>query len=366
MSSKSFLQKLAISALFLILISAGVFLIKKTNEIQIFPGQKSEKKNNEKENIFDPGLLTWEMATSNAAWEARDSYSAIVFKDKLWLMGGLDGNDSILAPNMVQYWRAPHFSDVWASENGKDWQLITQDAPWGKRRSIQLAVFKDKLWLIGGWGPAIGCANDIWSSTDGINWRMEASNAAWQGREGHQLVVFKDKLWILGGVRYDLGITKNDVWYSEDGINWIQATSNAAWEGRWDHEVVEFSGKLWLLGGMDLNNKIYNDVWNSEDGISWTQVSESAPWQTRQGFGSVAYKNYLWVIGRFNDAINGGANDIWYSADGINWQKTKEDPIWLGREDITALVFQDKIWFFGGMDASWKWVNEVWNSNLAK
>jgi len=347
------------------LIFTGIFyLIKKP---QIFSDDKNNltQKNQQpieiKEN-FNAGSLIWEEATSSADWVDRDSHAAVVFKDKIWLMGGLNANANVLAPNAVEYWNSIYFKDIWVSDNGLNWQQVATNTPWGSRRSIQVIAFKDKLWLMGDWDPYMGYRNDIWSSEDGINWTQATTSAAWPVREGHYLVVFQNKIWLIGGVLYDKRKTFNAVWYSEDGINWKMATDSAAWSSRWDHAVAAFDGKLWLTGGMDLNDHVFKDVWYSEDGINWTLATNDPPWEQRQGHNMLAYKDKLWLLGRFNDVINKGPNDVWYTEDGINWEKTDTDPDWLGREDSAAVIFQDKMWILGGMNSKWEWTNDVWYS----
>lgn len=314
------------------------------------------------EPAFNPASLSWEQVFLIIPWEPRDSHAVVIFKSKMWLMGGLNANGLVLKPDLVQYEKAPHFSDVWNSEDGQNWQLVAKASPWQNRRSIQVVEFKGKMWLMGGWGPEIGYQNDVWSSEDGVNWAREIKNAAWPAREGHQLVVFQDKMWLIGGVRYDKHQLFNDVWYSEDGINWKEATVNAAFTARWDHAVAVFNNKLWLTGGMDSGEKIFNDIWYSENGEDWFLASASAPWVARQGHGLVNYKNKFWVVSRLDVPAVGGKNDVWYSEDGIVWQKTVNDPLWSGREDASFTIFKDKIWLLGGMDKNWQWKNDVWYS----
>jgi len=311
---------------------------------------------------FNPASLNWEQASSIIPWETRDSQAVVVYKDKMWLMGGLDANGLVLPSGIVQYEKAPHFSDVWNSEDGINWTQVAKESPWGDRRSIQVVDFKGKMWLMGGWGPEVGCRNDIWSSEDGVNWTKETEYAAWPAREGHQLIVFQDKMWLMGGVRYDTHQLLNDVWYSEDGLNWVEATKNAGWSPRWDDAVAVFNNKLWLTGGMEFGNKILNDVWYSEDGVNWVEATKNAPWASRQGHGMVDYKGKLWVVNRLDVLSQGGKNDVWYSENGIDWQKTENDPAWTGREDLGVVVFKDKIWILGGMDKNWEWKNDVWFS----
>lgn len=315
---------------------------------------------------FDPKNLIWSQIAAVAPWQPRDSGEAFVFQNKIWLIGGLNGNGVVVKKEnsyAIDYWKAPHFADIWNTENGLDWNLVTSSAPWGPRRSMSVAFFANKLWLMGGWSPIFGYTNDIWNSVDGIHWEKVVANADFPPAEGQSLVVFKNKIWKIGGVNYDEHKAKNDVWYSEDGFRWFKV-ENIPWEPRWDHSVEIFNGKLFLVGGMDLEGKIFNDVWVSDDGINWLIVTKNAPWAPRQGHVLKTYKGKLWLIGRLNDSKSGGQNDVWYSDDGINWQKTAIDPFWSGREDFFSVVFKNKIWVFGGMDRNWQWKNDIWASRF--
>ena len=359
-------NKLVLIVLFLfIVISGAVFWITKNSK-------KTETKNDqevEAEEInqpIDPASLSWEQVVTSAPWEGRDSHSVVTYNSKIWLMGGLDGTTRFVSPGNINYGSAPHFSDVWFSNDGKNWDLVLGKAPWGERRSIQVVSFKGKMWLMGGWGPEVGYKNNIWSSTDGVKWNLETSSASWPAREGHQLIVFKDKIWLFGGVKYTGKQLFNDVWFSSDGINWEEATKNAGWDPRWDFSSAVFNNKLWVIGGMAFGDKIFKDVWSSEDGTNWSLVSDEPAFGLRQGLSVVNYKDRLWVIGKLNIPLyGGGVNDVWYSVDGIAWKKTTEDPLWTGREDAGVVVFKDKIWIVGGMDKNWKWTNDVWSSTVS-
>jgi len=87
---------------------------------------------------FNPANLKWELVTAQAPFAKRDAHNVIVFKDKIWLLGGVGGT----APDYSK-----NFSDVWNSEDGKNWTLVTDKAPWGPRRAGEILVFKDKIWL---------------------------------------------------------------------------------------------------------------------------------------------------------------------------------------------------------------------------
>ena len=356
-------KKILIIILIGIIIGLGAYFIFNRSNQEIASEEEVSEEEISKVEFFDPALLDWQEVSSTVPWSPRDSHTVVVYQDKLWLMGGLNGNDFVTRPGVVRYGEAPHLSDIWASEDEINWSLVTEEAPWGKRRSIQSVVFHDKIFVIPGWGPGAGIKNDIWSSEDGVHWDLINANPNFPPREGHQLIVFKDKLWLIGGVNYDRSEVKNDVWFSEDGINWSEVTSSALWLPRWDHEIILFKDKLWLIGGMDLDDNVFSEIWSSEDGENWSLVTDEPPWPARQGHETVIFKDRIWILGRFNEESQGGGkNDVWFSEDGINWEKTEKDPPWEGREDHAAAVFQDKIWIFGGMTAEWIWKNDIWFS----
>ena len=95
--------------------------------------------------LLNPSALNWEEISSFALWEGRDSQAVVVYKNKIWLMGGVNGATRIISPGNVDYGNAPHFNDVWSSEDGTSWRLISNKAPWGKRRSMQVVDFKGKM-----------------------------------------------------------------------------------------------------------------------------------------------------------------------------------------------------------------------------
>jgi len=313
---------------------------------------------------FDPAGLIWSLATSSAQWRTRDSAASFVFQNKLWTIGGLDGNGHRDAQGVEHYWEAPHFNDIWSTVDGREWTQESAHAEFPPRRSMSIVEFNGTLFMIGGHSPTNGVQGDVWQSDDGITWRKVVDKAAFVPREGQTVEVFAGRLFMMGGVNYQQQKVLNDVWYSDNGTDWVLATSSAPWRGRWDHDTEVFNGRMYLVGGMDLSLRSFNDVWVTEDGFTWTQVTEHAPWQERQGLQLVSFKEHLWILGRLNDAAdNFGPNDVWYSADGVTWQKTLIDPPWMGREDHSALVYNGRMHLFGGMDAEGQWRNDVWVSS---
>ncbi len=309
-----------------------------------------------------PVSVNWMLETPNAAWQARDSQGELVYKNKLWILGGWF--NSMDAPPR----------DVWNSSNGKSWQLINNNAPWIHSDLPMSIVFKNRMWMMGGWYngrlPGHSASNKVWSSKNGIQWDLQTDNAAWTPRCASAVVEFKGKLWLLGGIEdYYFGTDKNlknDVWYSSNGKDWSQATANAGWSPRAYHQAAVLNGKIYVFGGGNYvpQYQAYNDVWSSEDGVTWEQVSEAAPWQARLWFSSVVYRKRIWVIGGWSNNPYKNHADIWSTKDGKNWEQLKSNIIWKERHESSAFVFNDKIWVAGGMTPPL--VNDVWSLKLPK
>lgn len=64
----------------------------------------------------DDKVHNWVKVTDKAGWQPRDSQGELVYKDQLWIFGGWF--DSFHAPPR----------DVWSSPDGKTWKKVTDDA----------------------------------------------------------------------------------------------------------------------------------------------------------------------------------------------------------------------------------------------
>lgn len=306
--------------------------------------------------------LNWVQVTEKAGWQPRDSQGELVFKDHLWIFGG-----------WFNSYEAPP-RDVWNSADGKNWELVTKQAPWIHSDLPMTITFKDKMWLMGGWynGRLKGhsASNQIWSSIDGKQWNLETKQAGWTPRLAAALVEFKGKMWLLGGTEnYYFGDSKsikNDVWSSSDGKTWTLATENAGWSPRAYHQAAVLNGKIYVFGGGNYTPEYHatNDVWSSEDGIHWKQETSQAPWHERLWFSTVVYRDRIWVIGGWSNNPAKNKNDAWYSQDGKNWTELKSDVVWKERHEHSAFVFQDKIWLAGGHAQPLN--SEVWTLDVPK
>ncbi len=195
-----------------------------------------------------------------AGWSPRIPSGFVVFKDRMWVMGGTSdfyvNDDETL------------FNDVWSTADGKDWKLELDHAPWEKRAHHQAVVFDDKIWIMGGgkWNPVNVPLNDVWCSEDGVNWTQATDAAPWQARIWFSLVVYRDHMWVLAGWAREHG-NYGDVWFSKDGANWTELKSNVKWKNRHEPSAYVFQDKIFLAAG--LADVLVSEVWSLELPEDW-------------------------------------------------------------------------------------------------
>jgi Kelch motif len=310
----------------------------------------------------DDRKLDWVKVADKAGWQPRDSSGEAVFKDRLWLLGGWF--DSFAAPPR----------DVWNSADGKEWKLVTREAPWKYSDLPMTLVHRDRMWFLGGWYngrlAGHGATSEVWSSADGEKWDQATPKAGWSPRIAAGAVVFKDRMWILGGTENyyfgdDTSLT-NDVWSSADGVDWKRETASAPWSPRAYHAAVVHDGRIWVLGGGNYVPRYHakNDVWSSADGVHWERATESAPWDARLWFSAVAYRDRLWVLGGWSNNPSKNHGDVWHSRDGKTWERLQSNVCWKERHEHSAYVFQDKLWVAGGHAQPLS--SEVWSLDVPK
>ena len=212
--------------------------------------------------------IDWTLESPAADWEGRAGLSSVVFNDEIYVMGGSKNDDSSIIggpPERI------YFNDVWKSPDGVDWELVTDGADWAPRAGAIAVVKDDYIYLLGGEdgftcdsGPR--CPpyyNDVYRSQDGETWELVTPNADWQSRPGHQVVVVEDQFVLFGG--FGLSTDPNDpfqpanpvdMWTSQDGREW-QLLDQSPWNASGPEEIkydfaalVVEEGPGWHTGGL--------------------------------------------------------------------------------------------------------------------
>lgn len=183
------------------------------------------------------GSLEWHCATMAAPWAmaGRTLHQVFSFAGKMWVMGGqtLDGPAAPFAPSPVGP-RAPVFySDVWNSEDGGNWDMISDGNAWAPRSMIIGGAVKDGyMWLIGGGAYDTGglprvYKNDVIRTQDGINFETVLANAPFCPRQFHNVLVNGEDLVVIAGWNGD---NIADAWASKDGVKWRELRGVPFWK----------------------------------------------------------------------------------------------------------------------------------------
>ncbi|HEX8920993.1 MAG TPA: hypothetical protein VF766_05925, partial [Pyrinomonadaceae bacterium] len=230
----------------------------------------------------------------------------VQFKDAVYALGTMEGNYT----NMRLSSRIARTTDF------KRWEVVAETSRLPQRVFYGAVVFKDKIWLMGGFDGQ-RYYNDVWNSADGVNWTKAIEGAAWSPRIVGAAVVFKNRIWIIGGGFIDGepsdGRAGTEVWSSIDGVKWERATDKMA--RLWGASPVVYDGKLWLVGA-NRDGSFSRAVMVTDDGTTWRE--EAALWSPRGGVATWVFDNKLYMTGgKYSVTENGEikfiySNDVWY------------------------------------------------------
>ena len=248
----------------------------------------------------------WKRAAQPSPFKHTDLPMMLSFGGKMWFLGGwyngrLPGHSAS--------------SEVWSTSDGEKWEQVTSKAAWSPRLAAGAVVFKDKMWILGGtedyyFGDEKSLKNDVWSSSDGKVWQLVTDKAPWSPRAYHAAVVHDGKMWVLGGGNYVPRYqAKNDVWCSSDGVSWTQVVDAAPWHPRLWFSAVVYRNRMWVLGGWTAEpTKNWGDVWTSADGKSWQQLKSDVIWKERHEHSTYVLGDKLFVAGGHAQPLT---NDVW-------------------------------------------------------
>lgn len=262
------------------------------------------------------------LALNNGGWVSKDgknwtktdlpesglnsAYQKFVqFKGAIYALGAMQGN----------YLNFKISTKISRTRDGKTWKIVAEKSNLPEKVFYGATVFKDKIWLAGGFDGK-NYYNDVWSSTDGVNWTRVAEKTAWSPRTA-KIIVFKNKLLLIGGgvIDGDKDINPNsgnEFWTSDDGIGWTQIKTNL--EKKRGGTPVVFDDKLWLVGA-NRGNEFQSGVLFSEDLVNWREMK--APWSPRGAVAVWVFDNKLFLTGGKSSHTENGeikfvySNDVW-------------------------------------------------------
>ena len=372
------------------------------------------------------GGTVWTQA-ADGGFDGRTNHQLVSLSGSLWLTGGTDGDSQ------------SGFGDVWRSD-GSSWALVTATA-FPPRYGHEMVVYRGSLWVVAGGGHG-----DVWRSENGLDWELVTATAAFVDRYLSHLVVHQPETDFAYEVR-EIETTPTGVrTVFLDGPGTVTLATVRASGGSGDlrFELVDdfgafrvgaddgvlvvtsfldngvsvslsvrvsdatpinrataavtvfylaplslsvsmaeyvvspgFGGEVHVLEPVDgWGGYVYERVAGTTavtvDGEGAVLVMgalaagerETAVFEVRDGFGGMARftlrlevagstgeyaEEAMYVIGGGDD-MSALRNDIWRSTDGVNWTRIVANAGFSGREDHEAVVFGGKLWVMGGYD----------------
>lgn len=288
----------------------------------------------------------WSNVTEHAGFPQGYNYPVFVI-----------GDESLLALN----------NGGWLSKDGKNWRKT--DLPESNLNPAyqKYVQFKGAVYALGAMrGNYLNftISTKILRTRDGKTWETVAEESNLPERIFYGAVVFKDKIWLAGG--FDGKRYYNDVWNSADGVNWTRVAEKTDWSPR-NTGLIIFKNKMLLLGGgaidgdKEINSNSNNEFWASEDGVNWT-LTEVIPKRKRGGT-PVVFDGKLWFIGA--NRGNGFDSGVLFSEDGENFQEMKAP--WSPRGGAVVWIFNNKLYMTGGKysftkngEIKFVYSNDIW------
>lgn len=230
------------------------------------------------------------------------------------------------------------------------WEKMATVPALPERKSHVIISHENVLYIIG------GSRSDVWSSEDGLNWKLKNDSAPFGPRYGHSAVSFNGKLWVAGG-KIGKDSLPGDIWTSSDGTQW-QKVVQSPFLKRYYHSMVLFQHKILITGGINDSSEqnCLNDSWFSSNGINWEKAQSRAPFVPRYAHGSVTFKNSIFLIGGKCEDFDGTEtfHDVWKSVNGRDWQRLTNQVNFPENQTLTCFVYADRIWAIGGFQLNSK------------
>jgi hypothetical protein len=282
--------------------------------------------------------MKWDCVATTTPISIRASHSAIVFQNRIWVIGGTE-------------WRGQPYStnDAWSSGDGRNWRLEGQGA-FAQRAGHGCVVFKNELYVVGGGN------SEVWKC-DGTTWSLVTADAGFGPRQGIACIVFAGKIWAIGGYIYENhhNTYLKDAWSSSDGITWTKEVPLLPFSPNDGAQPFIFQNRLWLLNGGGFGAVNPWSVWSTADGINWQQELRSLPEATMSGARLSLFNGRMWITGGL---LTGGASyynglgtiSAWVSDNGIEWSRVAPQQYLPIRTDAAACIHNEAMWQIGGSD----------------
>ncbi len=287
--------------------------------------------------------ITWWTIWTSLPWALRAS-QAIVTKNRVYLLGWINGSDSVLST----VYTAPINADgiLWT------W-TISSSLPWILARS-QAIVTKDRVYLLG-WdinnsGNTKSTVYTAPINADGTLWTWTTwTNLPWVLSHS-QAIVTKNRVYLLGWYAGGSTSTVYTAPINSDGTLWTWTTwTSLPWAFSFA-QAITTKNRVYLLawwGRWLATSKVYTAPINS-DGTLWEWTTETdLPWRLYRST-SIVTKNRVFLFGWGNTWTIATVYTAPINSDGTLWEWTTWTSLpWVYAES-QAIVTSSRVYLLGG------------------
>ncbi len=235
-------------------------------------------------------------ATTNEIWRSTDngvswslfSHAGFSPRHTFVCIDSPDGYVYVIGGD--QYNTPQERAEVWRSEDLMEWQLVSEQSPFGSRMQLAGVEYNGDFYVGGGQRlPDFSTGfTDIYVSRDkGITWTLLADTLAHMGKNVvGTLCVYNDRIYQVSGGWYgDNSLPaftySRDVFSTADGVRWRKENPIPVPGVQYPNTVV-YGDKLWLVGGSSVTTGLASDYYNKNDACymdregNWNKVGPAA------------------------------------------------------------------------------------------
>ncbi|WP_179008447.1 hypothetical protein [Winogradskyella forsetii] len=131
--------------------------------------------------------INWTRLTGNA-FSSREFFTATVFNNEMYVIGGLHLSN--------------YYNEIWKSADGINWTQVSGiDSAFPARANGKALVYDDKLWVLGGTNGVTSVNQGLWHTSNGEDWFSYTPLPSTDGITNFDALNYNDAIWVFGGLR---------------------------------------------------------------------------------------------------------------------------------------------------------------------
>lgn len=209
-----------------------------------------------------PNGIDWVLETEIAPFGPRYTPNAASLNGEIYVYAG-----QTWSPEWVG--TAIGYKDVWKSSNGKDWTLVTDNVPWSERALIHGSVVKDGyIYLIGGglkqvtdpanpFSETIVERADVWRTQNGAQWEKITDDFGIKPRTHFSVTASDEGCWLSDGSVGTQSNLTSELYFAKDCAHFTSIETPENFIPRHASSVLASNGRIIIAGGFGAGSTVW-------------------------------------------------------------------------------------------------------------